>query len=148
MRRIGVPYLVKPVEESKFNAVFTRAVADYKGKKERAEKFITIKSGDSYHKIFLSEIYYIESQNKKVLVTTKDGSTAYYGRMQDLESVLGKTFFRCHRCYIVNMEHITKYNATTITKKNGSNIFLANKKYNAFVKTYLSYAKSGGHIHD
>jgi hypothetical protein len=46
------------------------------------------------------------------------------------------------------MEHITRYNATTIWLKNGEDIFLAHKKYNEFVKTYLNFAKSGGLIHE
>jgi len=141
-------YLVKPVDKSKFNAVFTRASTDYFNKKERAEKYILIKSKDSHHKILLSDIYYFESQGKKVVTVTKSGATTHYEKMLDLEKTLGDTFFRCHRCYIVNMEHITKYNAATIWLRNGSSIFLAHKKYNVFIKAYLNYAKSGGLIRD
>ena len=141
-------YLVKPVDVIKFNAVFTRAVTDCLDKKERAGKHILIKSKDSYHKVLLCDIYYIESQNKKVVVSSTNGEIEHYGKMQDFENSLGNAFYRCHRCFIVNLEHITKYNATTIWLKNGSNIFLAHKKYNEFVKTYLNFAKSGGLIHD
>jgi DNA-binding LytR/AlgR family response regulator len=90
----------------------------------------------------------LESQNKKVTVVSKNGSIEHYGKMQDLEGVLGNSFFRCHRCYIVNMEHITKYNATTIWLNNDISVFLAQKKYNEFVKAYLNYAKSGGLINE
>ena len=141
-------YIVKPIDKNKFNAVFTRAVAEILDKKEKAEKHILIKSRDSHHKILLSEILYLESQNKKVIVNTTKETISHYGKMKDLENMLGNAFFRCHRCYIVNMEHITKYNATMIWLKNGSGIFLAHKKYNEFVKAYLNYAKSGGLIHD
>jgi len=137
-------YLVKPIDNNKLNAVFTRASADCLNKKAKAEKHILIKSKDSYQKILLDDIYYFESQGKKVEIVTKSGATTHYGKMQDLEKTLVNSFYRCHRCYIVNMEHITKYNATTIQLKNGSIIFLAHKKYNEFVKTYLSYLKSGG----
>jgi len=141
-------YLVKPVDKNKFNVVFTRAVADCLDKKDKTEKHILIKSKDSYHKISLSEILYFESQNKKVVVFSTNSEVEHYGKMQDIESVLGNTFFRCHRCYIVNMEHITKYNATTIWLKNGSSIFLAHKKYNEFVKAYLKFAKRGGLLNE
>jgi DNA-binding LytR/AlgR family response regulator len=140
-------YLVKPIDKNKFNAVFTRAAAEYLDKKEKAGKHILIKNRDSYHKVLLSEIFYLESQNKKVTVISANGAVEHYGKMQDLESVLGDTFFRCHRCYIVNMEHITKYNATTIWLKNGKEIFLAHKKYPFFVKAYMSFLKSGGTDH-
>jgi len=141
-------YLVKPIDKNKFNAVFTRASADCLNKKAKAEKHILIKNKDSYHKILLDDIYYIESQGKKVEIVTKSGAMPHYGKMLDLEKTLGNSFYRCHRCYIVNMEHITKYNATTIWLSNGSSIFLAHKKYSELVKTYLNYAKSGRLIHD
>ena len=140
-------YLLKPIDESKFQNVFSRAVSDCLSAKEKAETHILIKSKDSYHKVLLSDIYYVESDNKKVIVHTMEGAIEYYGKMQDLEISLGNDFFRSHRCFIVNLEHITRYNASTIRMKNGSDVLLAQKKYNEFVKTYLHFAKSGGLIH-
>jgi DNA-binding LytR/AlgR family response regulator len=63
-----------------------------------------------------------------------------------METLLGKLFFRCHRCYLVNLDHIQRYNTDTIWLKNGTEIMLAQKKYAEFVKTYLAFAKSGGLI--
>jgi len=140
-------YLIKPIDEVKFQTVFSRALSDCLKTKEKADNHILIKSNDSHHKVLLNDILYIESDNKKVIVNTIEGTIDYYGKMQDLETSLGNSFFRCHRCYIVNMEHITRYNAATIWLKNGSTIFLAQKKYNEFVKAYLNFAKSGGLIH-
>ena len=64
--------------------------------------------------------------------------------MEELENRLGSTFYRCHRCYLVNMEKISAYSADNIQVINGDNLLLARKKYSDFIKTYMRYVKNGG----
>ncbi len=64
--------------------------------------------------------------------------------MDELEQMTGSGFYRCHRCYLVNMEKIVSYNADTIKIANGDKLILAQKKYNDFIKQYMKYAKDGG----
>ena len=92
----------------------------------------------------LKDIYYIESANKKVIAHTSAGVLISYGKMEDFEKLTGGGFYRCHRCYLVNMEHITSYNVSTIQVANGDKLILAQKKYSDFVKQYMIYAKNGG----
>lgn len=137
-------YLVKPVDKQKFAAVFASALKDCLKKKANAKKHIIIKSKDKHHKILLRDILYIESQNRKVIANTTKGTIDHYGKMQDFAENIGETFYRSHRCYIVNMEHISSYNAAEIRLADGSCVPLAHKKYNEFVRTYMHYAKRGG----
>jgi DNA-binding LytR/AlgR family response regulator len=141
-------YLVKPVNEDKFNSVFSRALTEYNKFNELAEKYILIKSGSTHHKILVKDVLYIESQGKKVSVHTKTGRMEYYDTMQELENALGDSFFRCHRCYLVNMSHVVRYNATSVQLSDGSEIHLAQKKFQDFVKAYMLFAKNGGLIND
>ena len=67
-----------------------------------------------------------------------------YGKMNGLEQMTGNGFYRCHRCYLVNMEQIVSYNADTIKVVNGDKLILAQKKYNDFIRQYMRYAKDGG----
>ena len=67
-----------------------------------------------------------------------------YGKMDELENGLGNTFYRCHRCYLVNMEKISAYSADNIQVINGDNLLLARKKYSDFIKIYMRYVKNGG----
>ncbi len=137
-------YLVKPLDEQKFAAVFSRALKDIKRRDEAAGKHIVIKSGNSRYKIFIREIAYVESRDRKNIIHTHDGAIEYYGRLRELESALGGGFFRCHRSYIVNMAHIVRYNADEITLNNGSVAYIAQKKYHAFVKAFMLFARNGG----
>jgi DNA-binding LytR/AlgR family response regulator len=137
-------YLVKPLDENKFKEVFSRAVSDYKKTSKNADKHILIKISNTYHKIFIKDISYIESQGKKVIIHLGSETTEYYGTIAELEKTLGNSFFRSHRCYLINLSYVTRYNATSIWLRTGEEIFLAQKKFQEFVKAYMLYAKSGG----
>ena len=137
-------YLVKPIDEGKFSEVFSRAWKEMSVSSEQAKKYIIVKSTGAQKKLLLRNIYYIESGNKKVIIHTTDGTLEVYGKMEELENRLGSTFYRCHRCYLVNMEKISAYSADNIQVINGDNLLLARKKYSDFIKTYMRYVKNGG----
>lgn len=140
-------YLLKPIDNKKFAEVLKRAWKDVAIVNERNSKYIMVKSFGVQHKIFVKDIYYIESNNKKVVIHTKDGIIASYGRMDELENLLGDEFYRCHRCYLVNMENISAYSADMVKVSNGDKLILAKKKHKDFVKKYTIYAKNEGFIY-
>lgn len=137
-------YLLKPINEKKFNTVFERALKDISMKTKQEKLSVIIKYKGMQKKIYLKDIYYIESNNKKVIFHTKEGNLDTYGKMEDWEGKLGNTFYRCHRGYLVNLEKITAYNIDTVDVINGDSLILARKKYSDFIKAYMRYAKDGG----
>lgn len=137
-------YLVKPIDEDKFNVVFNRALKEVSAKEKRQKHSIVLKHNGMQKKVLLKDIYYIESSNKKVVFYTKDGKLDTYGKMEEWEKELGNSFYRCHRGYLVNMEKITAYSTDTIEVVGGDLLILARKKYSDFIKAYMRYAKDGG----
>ena len=137
-------YLLKPIDEKKFYTVFNRALKEISVKTKQEGLSVIVKNNGMQRKVLLRDIYYIESNNKKVVFHTKDGKIATYGRMEDWESELGDSFYRCHRGYLVNLEKITAYSVDTIDLINGDSLILAQKKYADFIKAYMRYAKDGG----
>ena len=137
-------YLIKPIDTEKFSEVFRRAWKEAAVFYEQEKKYIIVKSSGTQQKILLKNIYYIESGNKKVIFHTTNGTLEVYGKMEELEKGLGNTFYRCHRCYLVNMEKISAYSADNIQVINGDNLLLARKKYSDFIKIYMRYVKNGG----
>jgi len=137
-------YLLKPIDEKKFNTIFNRALKEVSMKTKQEGFSVIIKNNGMQKKVLLSDIYYIESSNKKVVFHTKDGKVDTYGRMEDWENELGDSFYRCHRGYLVNLEKITAYSVDTIDLINGDSLILAQKKYADFIKAYMRYAKDGG----
>lgn len=137
-------YLLKPLDEKKFAGVFARAWKEASVFYEQEKKYIMVKSLGAQQRLFLKNIYYIESRNKKVIIHTTDKTLEVYGKMEELENRLGSTFYRCHRCYLVNMEKISAYSADSIQVTNGDNLLLARTKYSDFIKAYMRYIKNGG----
>lgn len=140
-------YLIKPIDAEKFSEVFHRAWKEASVSCEQTKKYIMVKSSGTQQKLLLKDIYYIESGNKKVIFHTANGTLGMYGKMEELENDLGNTFYRCHRCYLVNMEKISAYSVDSIQVTNGDNLLLARRKYSDFIKTYMRYAKNGGIVH-
>ena len=137
-------YLLKPINEEKFRSVFGRALDELYAVMERTKRFILVRNSGIQQKVYLKDIYYIESANKKIIIHTKMGVLDSYRKMNELEQMTGRGFYRCHRCYLVNMEQIVSYNTDTIKVVNGDKLILAQKKYNDFIRQYMKYAKDGG----
>ena len=137
-------YLIKPINEEKFSEVFSRAWKEAFVFRKQTKQSIIVKSSGTQQKLLLKDIYYIESSNKKVIFHTTEGILEIYGKMEELENRLGNTFYRCHRCYLVNMEKISAYSADNIQVINGDNLLLARTKYSDFIKAYMRYIKNGG----
>ena len=137
-------YLLKPIDEEKFRNVFGRALNELYAAGERAKQYVLVRNAGTQQKVYIKDIYYIESANKKVIIHTRTGTLDSYGKMDEWEQMAGSGFYRCHRCYLVNMEQIVSYNADTIKVVNGDKLILAQKKYNDFIRQYMKYAKDGG----
>ena len=137
-------YLLKPIDEDKFRSVLGRALKELSLAEEQTKRYILVRNSGAQQKVYIKDIYYIESANKKVVIHTRTGILDSYGKMDELEQMTGSSFYRCHRCYLVNMEKIVSYNASTIKVANGDELILAQKKYNDFIRQYMKYAKDGG----
>ena len=137
-------YLIKPLQKEKFTAVFGRAWKEAYAMQGQEKQYLFVKSAGIQTKVYLKDIYYIESANKKVIIHTKTGVLETYGKMDEWEQTAGGSFYRCHRCYLVNMEKIASYGTDVIKVVNGDKLLIAQKKYADFVKRYMVYAKNGG----
>ena len=137
-------YLIKPIKEEKFREVLEKAMEEAKTKRQQEEAYILLRIPSKKKKVLLRNVLYVESSNKKVLVHTTEGTYEVQGKMEDFEQSLGDTFYRSHRCYLVNFSHISSYGKNEIELVNGDRILLAYKKYSSFVKSFLAYAKKGG----
>lgn len=138
-------YLLKPVEEKKFMEVLERAVREAGKRKKQKEEQIFIRTKNQGFTLALTSILYIESRAKKAEIHTTDTEIIEaYATMKELEGELGDSFYRCHRGYLVNMAHITKYDNDSISLSNGETVYLTKRRHSGFVKAYVWYLQNGG----
>ena len=137
-------YLVKPVDGKKFAEVLAAAWTEAEAIRRREGRHILLKLDGLMRKVALRDILYLESRDKKVIIHTTEGAHEIRRSMETMEAALGDGFYRCHRCYLVNLARIADYGPRTIRLENDAQLILAEKKYADFVKRYLCYAKDGG----
>ena len=140
-------YLVKPFSDDRFYEVFENALREVEarraGGKENDEDYMMIQMGGIHTKIRLKDIVYAEVFNRKVIIHTVNGDTEYYGKLSELEEKVGEDFFRSHRSYLIHFKYVMKYDAASITMKNGTAL-IAKQVYPEFVKRYFKYNQKKG----
>lgn len=68
---------------------------------------ITLKTTDGWIPIPFSEVIYLEAKDKKTYVNSEELSGTHKYSLQEFEYLLPKdSFIRCHRSFIVNVNHI------------------------------------------
>ncbi|URN95314.1 MAG: LytTR family DNA-binding domain-containing protein [Candidatus Pristimantibacillus lignocellulolyticus] len=85
--------------------------------------FFQIKIGEKIKNIPYNNIYYFETsvQQHKIELHEKNGRYEFYGRIKEIEEINGP-FFRCHKSYIVNINHIKEVDKRSklLTMSNGA----------------------------
>lgn len=129
-------YITKPIsQEQLFEAL------------KRCEKTMTadarsicIPSGHLTIPVRLKDIVYAEVFDKISILHTTDKSLKTYLPLSQLEKELGgPPFLRCHRCSIINMNHVADYTCDYFLMSNGHQVAIRRNGSVAIRQTYLDY---------
>lgn len=79
----------------------------YQDERIKGKKIFNVKQGTKITAIFYEDILFFETSARphKVVLTHKNGVLDFYGSINTVEN-LSDDFFRCHRSYVVNKQHI------------------------------------------
>ena len=121
----------------------TLACALQKALQKISEKVNTIivGMGSKSHAIATDDIVFIESFNNNILLHLVDGEINLYTTLKDFGKSLPFNFLKCHKSYIINMNHVTGFYRNFFTMKNGKTVPIPPKKYNSVIKEYSDYIK-------
>lgn len=136
-------YLLKPVKEEKFFEVLGRALS----KLNQGPPLILLPKPGGDLRIPEGDILYAEIVSHTITLYCTGYSETFNMRLSDMESLLGKNFYKCHRSFIVSMAHIRRITRSTILLDCGNEIPISRGLYEnaseAFMK-YLSRKKGAG----
>lgn len=132
-------YLLKPIDEQKFFQVLDKAMIECRTLKQTEPLVIRVKG--VYRNVPKESILYAENEARKIVLHLKDEQITYYAKMSELEGLLGRQFFRCHRGYLVNLNVVKSYDTGSIQLKNGETILMAKQKYGDFVTAYMEFLR-------
>ena len=131
-------YLLKPVDAEKLFSVLD----DFQKTLNLPKNTFTAQTGDGFLQIMVSDVDYLEAQNKQVLFHMSDG------RMIAVHELFSRCaekfspengFCRCHRSYIVNLSRIKQFTKSEITTFSHALIPISRNSYAAFRETYFQH---------
>lgn len=139
----GVPYhgLAMPVYhngqlEGCVTAIYP-ALADGKS-------VVTVKTGDGWIPIPFSKVVYFEAKDKKTTVYADEVTGTHKNTLQEFEYLLPKdSFIRCHRSFIVNVNHIEaiypdSHSTFVLSMANGEKVPVS-QSYSSYFRKLLGF---------
>lgn len=69
-----------------------------------------------------SDVVYIGSSGRKIIVHTASEDGEFYGKLHDVEEQLPNCFARCHKCYSVNLDFVSTCGSSQVTLVDGTTL--------------------------
>lgn len=110
----AVDYILKPIDQERVKSTFQRIYQILEmSRKSNTSSYsqtpkISINVGDERVFVKLDEIFYIEKTGRHTLICCANGKFKTRETLQELEQHLGLKFFRSHKSYIINTDHIER----------------------------------------
>lgn len=133
-------YILKKDIEKKLAQYLKQAIE----KSQTVRQTIQVSISGENFTLELAEIVYFESQGHTVIVhvrksgQTKEKIYRFYSTMNKLEEELGsKGFLRIQKGYLVNIDHLHRFQCQGAVLKDGSTLPVSEKNYAELKKKYL-----------
>ena len=138
-RVFAFDYLLKPIDPEQLKLCMKRLFARFKKK-----DYITVTYSGTETNILLSNILYLESNLRKVIFTLSGNRRIEVtGKLSDFEGALtAHGFCRCHKSYIVNMEHIDSIGDNAFVLTDGKTVKISRAYMHSAKKAYFDYVFS------
>lgn len=135
-------YLVKPVQEEHFEKTMERLFFSMQDRLSPGKENLLVQKGCESNIIFFQDIICCEIIDRKVYLYLVSGEVIdYYDRIENLEKKMDGRFFRCHRSYLINLNHLKSYRNNTAFMADGKEIPVSRLRSKEFSKVILQYMR-------
>ncbi|MDD2957538.1 MAG: LytTR family DNA-binding domain-containing protein [Lachnospiraceae bacterium] len=133
-------YLSKPLDKQRFFRNMKDALAYYNSISAK----IPVETKQGVYSFPASQIIAIEAQGRRVIVhTARQSFDSVHNMEYWLKLLPENSFFRTHRSFIINFEHIVDFDRSTVHLSNQQiTAYLTRRKYSTFKNAYLLYLES------
>lgn len=130
-------YIIKPITYKKFESELDKAVAICN---DIEQQYVTLRNIDGLFKLYVNDIKYIDTYNRRTKVHTKNKEIICFYNMKELENKLEMFgFIRCHSSYIVNVKYIESVEKLIITLTSLEQIPISQQKRKDVMKSIAKY---------
>ena len=135
-------YLVKPVQEEHFEKTMERLFLSMQDRLSPEKANLLVQKGCESNIIFFQDIICCEIIDRKVYLHLASSDVVdFYDRIENLEARLDSRFFRCHRSYLINLNHLKSYRNNTAFMADGKEIPVSRLRSKEFSKVILQYMR-------
>ena len=135
-------YLVKPVQREHFEKTMDRLFLSMQDRLLPEKVNLLVQRGCESNIISFQDIICCEIIDRKVYLHLVSGEVIdYYERIENLEKKLDGRFFRCHRSYLINLNHLKSYRNNTAYMADGEEIPVSRLRSKEFSKVILQYMR-------
>ncbi len=136
----AVHYILKPISAGKLFPAMDKAI---KRISLNSGKTFLITNGTAASRIPLGDIIYCEALNHQITIHTLAERFQFFGTLDSVQEKLDDRFFRCHRSYIANMEHVTDKQPGIAVMAGGGRVLIARRKQSEFTRKLLEICRKG-----
>lgn len=131
-------FIRKPPEELRLQRFLAEAVQLQERKRDRE---LLVRLGGTTKKISLDTVVFVEAFGHRLCMHTTQGELCPAMTLAELDEKLAdKDFFRCHKSYLVNFNHVTGFAGDKITMSDGTSIFLSKHRKKEFLSAFARFA--------
>lgn len=135
-------YFVKPVEPAQFERTMERLFLSMQAHAAPGKERLLVQKGNESIIISFQDIVCCEIIDRKVYLYLTTGEVIdYYDRIENLEKKLDKRFFRCHRSYLINLNHLKSYRNNTAYMANEKEIPVSRLRSREFSNVILRHMR-------
>ncbi len=100
----ALDYVLKPLSYYAFSQRIDRAIGRLQ---RRTRHYLYISGKNGSQKLDCARLLYVEVTGHELVYHTADGLIHATGTMKEVEEALaGRSFFRCNKCYLVNLDRV------------------------------------------
>ena len=133
----ALDFIVKPVEKLAFDTLLDKAFRILKAREE--QDTVVIRTAAGFHRINLSNLWYIDIQKHKLTFHMPEGNVETWGILSNIEKKLpaGK-FYKINSCYVINLQHIVSIEGDSVVVGTDE-LKIARTRKRSFIEFYTSY---------
>lgn len=130
-------YIIKPMKYVRLKAEMDRWMQSYRPDRK---PFLLVANDTGKYKVFIQDIYYIETFNRNLMIHSSTENILSYKKMKELEKELEKhRFIRCHSGFLVNLFYVKRVEKLELELTNGDKIPISQPKRKFVMEKLADY---------
>lgn len=130
-------FLIKPIKENEFHLLMIKVLKKIKGKLK-----IEVDYNNEKYWIRTDDIIYIKSEDQYTVIVTAERTYLIRQKISYWEKILANySFYRVHRCFIINLKYIKNIDGYKIIMNNQDMINISRNRNNQFKEKLHHFIK-------